>query len=110
MTSSDAQSIDELMARSAARCNLGALVLSQAARALVSDKDRIVLSEHDREEGAHVGSRERDRPGGPARVGRLELMERLMMFDGLWRERPVDTTGLGRFWEVSRLRCARSMS
>jgi hypothetical protein len=55
----------------------------QAAWALVFDEDRLILAEHDREEARlWLSSEIASMPG----TGRLELMERLLMVNALWRE------------------------
>ena len=83
---SDAQSIDELMGAIGPAMQLGEVRAypEQAAWALVFDEDRIVFAEHDGEEARlWLSSEIAPAPGG---TGRLELMERLLMVNGLWRE------------------------
>jgi hypothetical protein len=79
----DGQSIDELMKAIGPSLQLGEVRAypDQAAWALVFDEDRIILAEHDRDEVRLWLSSE----VAPA-VRRLELFERLMTFNGLWRE------------------------
>jgi hypothetical protein len=82
---SDAQSIDELMGAIGPAMQLGEVRAypDQSAWALVFDEDRIIFAEHDGEEARlWLSSEIAPVPG----TGRLELMERLMMVNGLWRE------------------------
>ena len=82
---SEGQSVEELMKAIGPSMQLGEVrgYADQAAWALVFDEDRIVLAEHDREEARlWLSSEVAPAPG----TGRLELLERLMTFNGLWRE------------------------
>jgi hypothetical protein len=85
MAMSDAQSINELMGAIGPAMRLGEVRAypEQDAWALVFDEDRIVFAEHDGEDGRLWLSSEIAPPPG---AGRLELLERMMMVTGLWRE------------------------
>ena len=85
LTMSDTQSIDDLMEAIGPAMQLGEVRAypEQAAWALIFDEDRIIFAEHDGEEGRlWLSSEIAPVPG----TGRLELLERMMMVNGLWRE------------------------